>query len=158
MAGTKGEQWNEPRFIEAIKKRGDEEELLVAEALLEWAKSQSFKIVGGRGESKGTLSLKVASAGRLVTAFTLNSDATGYLSIHFEYLRKHEPFTDLAQRQQVLRQLQKALLPLEDKRGRDISLPQADKSWPGIPFGDLADEQTREAVLKVLNGVVAALK
>lgn len=57
----------------------------------------------------------------------------------------------------MLRQLQEALLPLEDRKGRVISLPQADQSWPGIPFTDLADEQTRETVLKVLNSVVTAL-
>lgn len=52
MAETTGEEWNEKRFIEAIEKRGNGEELRVAKALLEWAKSQSFKIEGDAAKVK----------------------------------------------------------------------------------------------------------
>ena len=155
MAPT-SEPCNEASFTKALETKANEKEIAVCKVLFEWAVAQGLELSGGTGDKEIILFLKVHIDGiNDVIPFSLitymNPNATSAIRIRFKDTQKHSPLFDQAWKQETVLRLNKII-------GKNFPLNQSDKERCSIKMADLADSEIRNAVLDVLNGVLATLR
>jgi hypothetical protein len=98
-AEATSEQWSHTRILDAMRERHPPEIVGVTEALFAWARELGLREWFGSGARDGSYQAGVEQGGRYLCPFALYT--YGRVEIHFQYLARRPPFSELALRQEL---------------------------------------------------------
>lgn len=96
-------QWDEISFFEALKEKHNNEIVLVARKLMDWANSNLTRRWWGKGKNHGSYFPVLDYKGLNYCPFALWTDGT--IEIQFQYLKDRPPFESIEKRQELLAKL-----------------------------------------------------
>lgn len=147
-AGQPGRQWDEPSFLEDLKRGRNPEEAQVANKILRWARQHKMDEQWGRGKVDGSFVPVLKHAGREHKPFAMWS--SGSIQLYFAVYQSKPPFDSEEQR----REIQKQLNAISDVA---ISDNEIDK-YPSIPLAVLTDEAKLQQFLAVFDWFLQEVK
>lgn len=89
-------KWDETLFLDALSRSSGENAVVVAQAVIQWARSKNLRDSWGRGSVNGSYIPVLDLNGESATIFSLWTE--GRMEIHFQYLLKSEPFVSIDKR------------------------------------------------------------
>ena len=141
-------KWDEESFMEELERQQGAEAVATARALLEWGLRNTTKISWGKGKINGSFSPVLVTDDGNSNPLCVYS--YGPVDVQFGYLAYSEPFTTLKKRKELQRRLN--AIP-------GIAIPDDRiEGFPSIALQTLADVQTRNAFLAVLEWVIDEIR
>lgn len=142
------EHWDERSFMAALAKEHSPDEVAAAQAILSWAKEHMPVIYWGKGKVNGSFIPGLSHNG--VWHQVIGVWTQAYVEIQFQYMRRQPVFDEDDAQLELIRRLNE--IP-----GIYIDEKQVGKR-PSIRLSTLADEDTLDAFLNVLNWCVDKIK
>jgi hypothetical protein len=106
---SRGRQWDEPSFFQALKETTGAEEAESARRILALATKKGLEVEWGKGKFDGSFTPELDHSGTRYKFVRFYTD--GSVEILFAYLNYQPPFDDKSVRLNLLRRLNEALEP-----------------------------------------------
>lgn len=141
-------QWDKVSFFRSMKEKCSENELIVANKILEWAEDRNLSIKWGQGSINGMFQPLIEHKG--IIHHTISVWNNGRIQIEFMYIKREPPFEEEIKRNELRERLNKI---------DGVSIP-ADKigGEPPILPSTFKDEANFVQFLEILDWVVKEIK
>lgn len=141
-------KWNEPDFMDGLRKASSDEEVKVAKRILEWAENRGLRIWWGEGTQQGSFYPLLDYKGRQYQVVAVMTNGRG--DFEFGRLKGYPPFVSDEQRMKFLSMIN--AIP-----GMNISAEKI-AGYPTFPLNILKDPQAFDQFIRTLDYFVAQIK
>jgi hypothetical protein len=141
-------QWDKVSFFKSMKEKCSENEIIVANKILEWAEDRSLSIKWGQGSINGMFQPLIEHKG--IIHHTISVWNNGRIQIEFMYIKREPPFEEEIKRNELRERLNKI---------DGVSIP-ADKigGEPPILPSTFKEEAKLVQFLEILDWVIQVIK
>lgn len=145
---TKGIQWDEPLFINNLQENRGDEDVKVAAAIMEWARSKGLRELWGKGKRFGSLTpIYDDSVGNSHSLFRMYSE--GSLELYFQWYKRHPPFDTVEKRLELMEKL-------NDIPGISLTRDVITRR-PSVPLAIFRDEENLKTFLSIYEWYISQI-
>ena len=146
---SKGRQWDEQSFLDALQDRCGGEDVTVASSIIDWARLIGLRDWWGKGKRNGSyIPVYDAPSGTAYSLFAVWTSC--WLEFYFQHYKNWPPFDELEKRKELMKRLNE--IP-----GVNLTENEIDKR-PSVPLSIFQNEANLKALQSAFEWFVAQLE